>query len=229
MEFPDSRQLCVLLKKFSEGKGCISREFISKGELAALSSLGIIYRTITHKEVCVRSLIPLALKVLELGVDPQEVSTYLSWRDFEALILDYLVRFGYKAFRGVRFTSRRLEVDVLGIDEINALGLVIDCKHWMPGYRKAGKLREAAAKHREKVVRLSEECRALLPKYYPIVRARYYVPVVVTLTETIKGPVKGSLIVPVRVMRDFIVNLRYYIDVFQDVALIPNKCYEGRK
>jgi Holliday junction resolvase-like predicted endonuclease len=69
-----------------------------------------------------------ALIALQDGCDIERVSNVLTWRDFEALTVEVLKRFGYKTHLNVRFKKPRCEIDVIGIDSMHAI--VIDCKHW---------------------------------------------------------------------------------------------------
>ena len=69
-----------------------------------------------------------ALMALQDGCDIERVSIALTWRDFEALTVEVLKRFGYKTHLNVRFKKPRCEIDVIGIHSRHAI--VIDCKHW---------------------------------------------------------------------------------------------------
>jgi Holliday junction resolvase-like predicted endonuclease len=69
-----------------------------------------------------------ALMALQDGCDIQRVSIALTWRDFEALTVEVLKRFGYNTHVNVPFKKPRCEIDVIGIDSRHAI--VIDCKQW---------------------------------------------------------------------------------------------------
>jgi len=179
--------------------------------------------------ICVKSLIPLALEALSLGVPPEEVSSYLSWRDFEELVNSYLQLNGFETIRSFRFTERRYEIDVVGFNLITKYSLFIDCKHWSPGYNKKGKLKEVAEKHRKKVNLLAQECNLLVNKVPSLSKVRWLVPVVVTLTESLKGYIKGSFVVPISSLNNFIAKLVYYIDVLSDFnGRVKNLCYTDK-
>jgi len=189
------------------------------------------YQKTLSGNICFNSLVPLALKAMELGADPEDVSRFLNWVDFEVLVSNYLSKSGLIVFRNVIFSKKRFEIDVLGVDSVSKLCLVIDCKHWKPGYRKGGKLRIITKDHRAKVELLARECSFIISKYPVLMRVEYLVPVVITLTQAVKGVINGSLIVPVLMLRDFIANLRYYIDVLGNEVMIRNPCFlsNGRR
>ncbi len=219
---PDIDALMEILTRLRKGGGCIR-----PAEAGPLDGLGLdtIYRSVDGR-ICLKSLVPLALKVLEAGGDPLKVSLLLTWRDFEVLVLEYLKRSGFTCVHSVRFRSRRFEIDVLAADPISRIGLAIDCKHWSPGYSKSWRLREVAGRHRLKVERLCNACGDLRGGHQVLSEAREFVPVVVTLTDTTKGYVNGSFIVPVRYFRDFIRNLRYYVDLLSEGrGFVRNSCY----
>jgi len=221
--------LKALMEKLSRNK-CTE---LTGDEEGILTRLNLLNEDTCQKNlsgaVCFSTLVPIALKAIELGADPERISNYLSWVDFEVLVTKYLSRSGFTVFRGVRFTKRRFEVDVLGIDAVSKLCLVIDCKHWKPGYRKGGKLRIVAQEHRNKVEVLAQECGFMMSKYPALLRAEYLIPVVVTLTQVFKGVVNGAIVVPILLFRDFIVNLDYYADVFRGEALVRNPCFLCRR
>jgi restriction endonuclease len=70
-----------------------------------------------------------ALLALRIGGDIEQVSTYLSWKDFEKLASELLTSFGYRTRTNVRFAKPRMEVDVIGT-ALDGFTLAVDCKHW---------------------------------------------------------------------------------------------------
>lgn len=180
--------------------------------------------------LCLDSLVPLALKAISLGADPSKISTYLSWRDFEALVMNYLREFGMDVLKNIYFGKRRFEVDVIGVDYVSGISLVIDCKHWMPGYSKVSRLRRAARDHRVRTIEFSKNCIYMSGIIKRIFSIKYFIPVIVTLTDSVKGVVNNVAIVPIRYLNDFIRNLEYYVDLLgRDKLLIRNECFMVRK
>lgn len=193
--------------------------------LEHLMGEGLIYLGIGN-ELCVSSIVKLALELVKLGLDVEVISQPLNWRDFEELINEYLNLSGYHVIKNLRFSRRRYEVDVVGIDEVSGTAVVVDCKHWSPGYGKKGRLVHIAREHRAKVEVLAEDCASLLNKYKVLSKARILVPLIVTLTDVIRGYIGGSFIVPVLRFNDFVSNAKFYIDTLVSRSdIILNKCY----
>ena len=69
-----------------------------------------------------------AIMAMQMGCDIERASTSLTWKDFEALTVEILHRFGYTTQTNVRLTKPRCEIDVIGIRSTCAI--VVDCKHW---------------------------------------------------------------------------------------------------
>ncbi len=204
-----------------EGK-CING--LSEQDIRKISELGPYFRSLDGS-ICFRSLVPVALKALSVGASPESVSEFLDWRDFEALVLDYLLLNGFEVIRSLRLKSRRFELDVVGFDPISKYAIVIDCKHWTPGYSKKSKLKDVARKHREKVELMIKDCVVLKDKYPFLLKAGWFVPAVVTLTESLRGYINGSFIIPITALSDFISHMQYYIDVLSEfTGRIKNEC-----
>ncbi len=176
-------------------------------------------------EVCFKSLVPLALEALRVGIPPHTVASFLDWKDFEVFVTELLELAGFEVRRSVRMMSRRFEIDVFACDLASSKGVAIDCKHWSPGYSKKSKLANVAEEHRVKLRMFLTECGNLLQRFPPAKRCWYFVPVIVTLTESLKGFVRGSFIVPIASLKDFITRLDYYLEVFGfNEVIVRNPC-----
>jgi hypothetical protein len=70
-----------------------------------------------------------AMLALQMRVDIEQVSTYLSWKDFENLASEVLRSFGYHTRTNVRFAKPRMEIDVVGTS-VGGFAIAVDCKHW---------------------------------------------------------------------------------------------------
>jgi len=218
-------ELTKLYINFSKQR-CMHRDEIPSELLEYLMGEGLIHLGINNNELCINSIVKLALELVKLGLDVEVISKPLNWRDFEELINEYLNLSGYHVIKNLRFTRRRYEVDVVGIDEVSGTAVVVDCKHWSPGYSKRGRLIYIAKEHRAKVEVLAENCASLLSKYKVLRKARILLPVIVTLTDAIRGYIGGSFIVPVLRFNDFISNARLYTDTLVGKSdIILNKCY----
>ncbi len=216
-----------LLKELARHNRCVSRDRLD--ELIRLDQKLEEYIEVSNTlagEVCFKTLVPIALRALEYGADPYVISETLDWKDFEKLVLHYLSLADYEVIHSLKTFGKRYEIDVVAVNPITKVGLAIDCKHWSPGYSKKSKLEQVASNHRVKTEFIVRECWNLRNKYRILEKARYFTPVIVTLTEVLKEPRKGCFIVPIGVFRDFIINVQYYIDLLsKEVPLIPNPCY----
>lgn len=212
---------------YSENK-CIDRELITKYvEVSDLTHIEGAYAGIA-KDLCFKSLLPLALKALEWGADLYEVSSLIDWKDFEELVSEYLRLSGYESIQNLRTKLKKYEYDVVAVDPVSRTGLIIDCKHWSPGYSKKGKLKYVSREHKQKCLYLIKQCRQIKNEFRLVSKARWFVPVIVTLTEVSKGNLEGVLVVPIRAFRDFLVNLEFYVDLMkteEHPLKIVNECY----
>ncbi len=75
-----------------------------------------------------RDRVEAAMLAIGSGCDPEQVSSSLSWKDFEGLASHALASLGYRTQTNVRFTRPRMEIDVVGVD--GGFAVAIDCKHW---------------------------------------------------------------------------------------------------
>ena len=181
--------------------------------------------TTTNNAIKINNLAELALIAIVNGADPEYVSRYISWRDFELLITKELRELGFEAYKSIRLKGpRALEVDILAIDVISNLCLVIDCKHWLPGYSKVKKLMLAAHKHIERMVKLNNACEWLIPRYGLIRKCKYFIPVIITLTDPRVRVLSACAIIPVALLRSFIFDIHKFIEEL-NILRLENRCY----
>ena len=90
-----------------------------------------------------------ALFAITLGATIEDVSEYLTWRDFEALTGIVLEENDFDVTKNLVLTKPRMEIDVIG-KKMN-LALLIDCKHWKNMTKSA--LDEIVKKQIERVKR----------------------------------------------------------------------------
>ena len=69
-----------------------------------------------------------ALFAINLGATVEEVSEYLTWRDFESLTGLILEQKDFEVTKNLILTKPRMEIDVIG--KKMDIALLIDCKHW---------------------------------------------------------------------------------------------------
>ncbi len=90
-----------------------------------------------------------ALFAITLGATIEDVSEYLTWRDFEAITGIILEENDFDVTKNLVLTKPRMEIDVIG-KKMN-LALLIDCKHWKNMTKSA--LDEIVKKQIERVKR----------------------------------------------------------------------------
>ena len=129
-----------------------------------------------------------ALFAITLGATIEDVSEYLTWRDFEAITGIILEENGFDVTKNLVLTKPRMEIDVIG-KKMN-LALLIDCKHWKTMSKSA--LDEIVKKQIERVKRYvaDEDITAL--------------PVIVTLHQEGTQLVKNVPIVPIMKLPSFL-------------------------
>ena len=129
-----------------------------------------------------------ALFAITLGATIEDVSEYLTWRDFEAITGIILEENGFDVTKNLVLTKPRMEIDVIG-KKMN-LALLIDCKHWKTMSKSA--LDEIVKKQIERVKRYvaDEDITAL--------------PVIVTLHQDGTQLVENVPIVPIMKLPSFL-------------------------
>jgi len=101
-----------------------------------------------------------ALFAINLGATIEDVSEYLTWRDFESLTGLILEEKDFDVTKNLIMTKPRMEIDVVG-KKMNT-ALLIDCKHWKNVSKSA--LDEIVKKQIERVKRyVADENMSALP------------------------------------------------------------------
>ena len=90
-----------------------------------------------------------ALFAINLGATVEDVSEFLTWRDFESLTAVILEENDFDVTKNLIITKPRMEIDVIG-KKMN-IALLIDCKHWKNMTKSA--LNEIVRKQIERVKR----------------------------------------------------------------------------
>ena len=101
-----------------------------------------------------------ALFAIKLGATIEDVSEYLTWRDFEFITGLILEEKDFDVTKNLILTQPRMEIDVIG--KKMDIALLIDCKHWKNMSKSA--LDEIVQKQIERVKRfVSIENMSALP------------------------------------------------------------------
>lgn len=137
---------------------------------------------IDNNIVRVDNRLELTLYGLKLGLPVKRLSKYIDWRDFEKVSAKILSSHGYTVYTNILFTRpKRLEIDVLGIDEGTGRTIVVDCKHWKHGISPSS-LVEVGRRHIQRVREFLRYMSWISRKYPLINKIRYAIPVLVTFT-----------------------------------------------
>ncbi len=170
--------------------------------------------------VIVASRISLVEEALKQGIPVDKASLYLDWRDFEALTAKYLQAHGYRVHRNLRLPPPHgLEIDVLGMGK--RYTIIVDCKHWSPGYSKKWKLRKAVEDHLERINKVEKRLWVLARKYGEELRGiKKIVPVIVTLTDPGIRHIGKVLISPINAFNDLLLNLDLVVEELGTVIVL---------
>lgn len=162
----------------------------------------------------------LAVEAINQGADLENVSSCLSWQEFEAMATDALRQNGFAVQRNLRFrhSGRRWEIDVVGCRQ--PMILCIDCKHWHHGMSPSS-VAKVAEKQVERTSALAESLPALADKISCSLWAKAKViPIVLSL---LTGRFKFHDDVPVVSVlqfQGFLGQLPVYVDSLKHFTLL---------
>jgi hypothetical protein len=135
---------------------------------------------------------------LQLRGDIEQLSTYLSWKDFEKLASEVLRSFGYRTRTNVRFAKPRMEIDVVGTGS-DGFTIAVDCKHW-----KRNSLSSISNFSQKQVARAEQ-----LIKHDDALSQ--VVPVMLTLHADSVRFINAVPLVPIHKFRSFIMDVKGYL------------------
>jgi hypothetical protein len=143
-----------------------------------------------------------ALGLMRLGMDPASVARDVTWQEFESLCAGILRASGYRVRKSVMLKRPRRQIDIIA--ESATLGLSIDCKHWKnsPAVSSLSGLVEAQVQRTLLYKRDSK----LIGDGLPIL------PMLLTLLDSQTRVVDDVPVVPIILLRDFLLNLSRYDD-----------------
>ena len=78
--------------------------------------------------MCIRDRLQTALFAINLGATVEDVSEYLTWKDFESLTGMILEEKDFDVTKNLILTKPRMEIDLIG--RKFEIALLRDCKHW---------------------------------------------------------------------------------------------------
>ena len=143
----------------------------------------------------------LALALCGLGSQPDQLSRYLNWREFERFCANLLVGWGFEVEENLNLTRPRAQIDIVAKSPTAIL--TIDCKHWSRLHPVSSVMKFAEAQiKRSNLLR-----RSLGDDPRPIFSS------IVTLSEQSERFADGVAIVPLYTLRDFLASLGAFDDL----------------
>jgi hypothetical protein len=139
-----------------------------------------------------------AVVALQMSCDIEQISRYLSWKDFEKLASEVLRSFGYRTRTNVRLVKPRMEIDLVGTST-DGFTIAVDCKHW-----KRSNL-SSITNFSQKQVARSER----LLKYDKTISQ--VVPVMLTLHAESVMFIGRVPLVPIHRFRSFIIDVKGFL------------------
>ncbi len=180
--------------------------------LQKLQEEGVVYLRNDMVETSSEGRLLLAAKAASLGMDVEQVSSFLHWKEFESIATIALKNNAYDIAKNVRFkhAGRRWEIDVVGCKK--PLVVCVDCKHYHHGLPPPA-MKKIADAQVERTKALAETLPnvALKVDCARWVRAKF-VPVVLSLLPASFKFCGKVPIVPVLQFQDFLNQLPAYAD-----------------
>ena len=214
------RNLIISVLKLTQN-GSVSYELIKKDAnipsvvyqklLRKMQNDGLVYLRNAFVETDDLQRLRLAIIAVQLGSDPELVSSFLRWNEFEDIVAVALVQNGYCVKKNLRFkhAGHKWEIDVIGCKK--PIVMCVDCKRWRHGLTPSA-LRKVVAEQVERTKALVES----LPN--PVVKIEFatwqtatFVPAVLSLTESRLKFYDDVPIIPVMQFQDFINQLPAYM------------------
>jgi hypothetical protein len=129
-----------------------------------------------------------SVSAVKLGSGIDEVSKFLSWKDFEELVSFVMTSNNYRVYRNFRLNHPRMEIDILAVRD--ARGLAIDCKHWHHAIGLSGISKIARAQ----IIRSEELMKSEKAEH---LKLSYVIPLIVTLYSERLFLLNGVPVVPI--------------------------------
>ena len=142
-----------------------------------------------------------ALFAIKLGATIEDVSEFLTWRDFESLTGIILQEHDFDVTKNLILTKPRMEIDVVG-EKMN-IALLIDCKHWKNMSKST--LDEIVKKQIERV------------KHYVADKNISALPVIVTLHQEVIQFIGNVPIVPIMKLSSFLSEFLGNLDSLKSI------------
>ena len=150
-----------------------------------------------------------AVLALQMRCDIEQVSRYLSWKDFEKLASELLISFGYRTRTNVRFVKPRMEIDVVGTG-LDGFTIAVDCKHWnRSNLSSISKFSQKQVARAERLIKCDRTISQV-------------VPVMLTLHAESVGFIGGVPLVPIHRFRSFIMEVKGFLPEIYVASAFPS-------
>jgi len=215
------RNLLISILKLTR-EGPISNELVKKDAkissqvaekmLRKLKGDGLVYlhRNVVEADILQR--LKLAVHAIQLGVDVENISSFLQWKEFESIAAIAFERNGYSAMKNLRFkhAGRKWEIDIVGCKK--PVAICMDCKHWHHGLYPSA-LKRIVGEQVERTFALAESLIDLVDKIecasWDSVKL---VPAVLLLVTGRFKFYDDVPVVPILQLQDFLSQLPAYAD-----------------
>jgi Holliday junction resolvase-like predicted endonuclease len=195
-----------------------------KVQMADLAEKRVISLRQGIVEVNTAQRMTMAEQLIHDGRDPQKVSRFLKWQEFEEFGEQALNQNGFRTVKHIVFKSRvgRREIDLLAWND--SLLLAIDCKHWVRGISPS-QARQVTQAQVERAEALAERF-DLLNKYgISRVESRHIMPVLLCLGNPRHRIVDGVPVVAVSKLISFLCGVS---PVDETLLRIPIRIRSGQ-
>jgi Holliday junction resolvase-like predicted endonuclease len=186
-------------------------------EIEDLAERKLVSRAHESLQIDTAQRMMLATELIYTGRDPQQVSRFLEWQEFETFAAECLERNEFRTIKHLLFMSRigRREIDLLAWND--SFLLAIDCKHWMRSFSPSISRRVAHAQA-ERVEALAGRVEILKRHGVEKAEKRVLIPVILCLSEPRARIVDG---IPIVQMSRFISFLSGISPIDEGLRWIP--------
>jgi hypothetical protein len=165
----------------------------------------------------------LAEELIHNGRDPQRVSRFLAWQEFEDFAVHAFEENGYLTAKHVVFKTRgaRREIDILAWND--TFLFAVDCKHWLRGLSPA-RIRDAVRAQVERSKALASRPDILRKRGILQLSRRKIMPAILTLGNARDSVVDHVPVVSISKLMSFLygispLDMRFFTFPVQDLGM----------
>ncbi len=200
----------VTLSELATETGLNSSEITAY--LQEYQQLGLVHSTGDQISISPYQKVQLAILAIHHGLDIEDISQALDWREFEDIAIAILSHHGFSNLKHYRFKSqdKHHEIDVLSFK--NPLILAIECKHWKRSWQNTV-IKGIVDKQQERGVALSQswqsQSKHTHPSIIPLHKHLTILPVILTLHLTPLKCYNKIPIIPIFYFQNFLTTELY--------------------